>query len=439
MTDLTMRRVFRTWLPLGLSWLLMGIELPAMSAVMARLPTPNISLAAYGGVVFPIALVIEAPIIMLLSASTALSKDWASYLKLRRFMWVSGVLLTAVHILVAFTPLYYILAERVIGAPQEIVEPARIGLMIMTPWTLAIASRRFNQGVLIRFGHAGAVGAGSALRLTTAGIILFIGYWLGDVAGIVVASVAQACGVIVEGIFARWMVRPVLRNELRSAPKAAPLTWRAFGSYYTPLVFTSLLTFLWMPIASAGISRMYLPLASLAVQPVIGGLAFMMRSMGFAYQEVVVALLDTPHSSKVIRRFAGILAVSTVGLHFFFVATPLSLFWFLDISNLEPALAEMSQIAFWILLPVPALATLQSWYQGAILVDGRTRGIPESLVVFMLTAVVILGIGIVWNPIAGIYTAMIAFTAANLTQTMWLWYRSRHVMGEINLREELTG
>ena len=51
----------RAWLPLAASWLLMGLELPAVSAVMARLPDPERSLAAYGGVVFPLALLIESP------------------------------------------------------------------------------------------------------------------------------------------------------------------------------------------------------------------------------------------------------------------------------------------------------------------------------------------------------------------------------------------
>ena len=71
----------------------MGVELPLMSAVVARLPDPTIHLAAYGGVVFPIALIIESPIIMLLSASTALSKDWASYRKLWYFMMIAGAAL----------------------------------------------------------------------------------------------------------------------------------------------------------------------------------------------------------------------------------------------------------------------------------------------------------------------------------------------------------
>src|SRR5512140_946104 len=93
------------WWPLAASWLLMGFELPAVSAVMARLPNPTVSLAAYGGVVFPLALLIESPIIMLLSASTALSRDWQSYRVVRRYMLMAGGGTTLFHALLAFTPL----------------------------------------------------------------------------------------------------------------------------------------------------------------------------------------------------------------------------------------------------------------------------------------------------------------------------------------------
>ena len=103
--DLPLIIIFRTWWPLAASWMLMSLELPAVSAIIARLPYPTINLAAYGGIVFPISLIIEAPIIMLLAASTALSKDYASYQKLRRFMMLAGGSLTLLHILVAFTPL----------------------------------------------------------------------------------------------------------------------------------------------------------------------------------------------------------------------------------------------------------------------------------------------------------------------------------------------
>ena len=133
--SLSTRRIIRTWWPLAASWLLMGAELPLLGAVVARLPNPVVSLAAYGGVVFPLALIIESPIIMLLAASTALSKDWSSYLKIRRFMMIAGASLTALHLLVVLSPLYYVVVEGILGVPAMIVEPARVGLIIMTPWT----------------------------------------------------------------------------------------------------------------------------------------------------------------------------------------------------------------------------------------------------------------------------------------------------------------
>ena len=43
----------------------MGVELPLVVATVSRLANPEIHLAAYGGVVFPLSLLIEAPIIMI--------------------------------------------------------------------------------------------------------------------------------------------------------------------------------------------------------------------------------------------------------------------------------------------------------------------------------------------------------------------------------------
>ena len=66
---------------------------------------------------------------------------------------------------IAFTPLYDWIVTEIIKAPADIIEPGRLGLQIMTPWTWAIAHRRFHQGVLIRFGHAGSVGWGTGGRV----------------------------------------------------------------------------------------------------------------------------------------------------------------------------------------------------------------------------------------------------------------------------------
>jgi hypothetical protein len=426
---LSQKKIFNTWWPLAMSWLLMSLELPAISAVIARLEDPEIHLAAYGGVVFPLALIIESPIIMLLAASTALSRDWPSYNLLRNYMLTASIILTSLHIVIAFTPLYYLIVEDIIGVPQEIIEPARIGLRIMTPWTWSIAYRRFNQGVLIRFDHPRAVSIGTIIRLGTDVTVLIIGYTIGSLPGIVVATTAVALSVVAEATYVAIRIRPVVRHQVKQAtPVDPPLTYRAFAKFYIPLALTSLLTLIVQPIGSAALSRMPMALESLAVWTVVSGLSFLLRSLGIAFNEVVVALIDTPLSTKSLWRFARILSIGTTGFLLIMNITPLADFWFSKVSALPPHLAEIARLGLWFVLPVPALATLQSWYQGCILNSRKTQAIPEAVLIFLGTITLILGIGIALNSITGLFVGLFAFSTAMLAQTFWLWLRSRNAL-----------
>jgi len=428
-------RIVTAWWPLAASWLLMAVESPALSAFIARLPDPEIHLAAYGGVVFPLALIVEAPVIMLLSASTALSKDWASYQRIYRFMMVAGAALTALHLATAFTPLYDVVVVMIIGAPSVIVEPARLGLKIMIPWTWCIAFRRFNQGALIRFGHSSSVGFGTVVRISANLITLTAGFLLAQrlgpdrMPGIAVGTLAVAAGVISEAVYVGWAVRPVLRFEIRPAPPVEPaMTWRVFFAFYIPLIMTSLLTLLANPIGSAAISRMPASLASLAAWSVVTGFIFMLRSLGVAYNEVVVALLDDATLTIPLKRFAYFLAWSTSGLLAVVASTPLSRLWFEDLSALSPELTSMARTALWLALPLPALSVLQSWYQGILLNRRKTRGVTESVGVYLLASAIVLGAGVAWGQMAGLYVGIIALAVSVAAQTAWLAWRARPLL-----------
>ena len=424
--EIPLRRVVQNWAPLAASWLLMSAELPALSAVIARLADPKIHLAAYGAVVFPIALIIEAPIINLLAASTALSKDWDSYQKLRRFMMLGGASLTALHVLIAFSPMYYLVVETVLGAPSEIVEPARIGLMIMTPWTWSIAYRRFNQGILIRFGHSRVVSAGTVLRLMADGLVLILGYFYLSLPGIVVATAAVAAGVVTEAVYIGVKVQPVIARQVRGEPKLKEaLTFSSFAEFYTPLALTSLLMLAVQPIGSAALSRMPRALESLAVWPVVSGLAFMLRCPGHAYQEVVVALSGAAGSYRPLRSFARILTLIMITLLLLVLFTPLSRFWFTTLSGLSPGLSVMAKNGLWFAILLPGLAVYQNLYQG-FLVNGRqTQAITESVLVFLLVCGAILWVGVRWLDVTGLYVGTSAFSLGGLVQVAWLRRRFR--------------
>jgi hypothetical protein len=425
----TSRTVFTTWWPLAVSWLLMAFELPMISAVIARLPDARVNLAAYGGVVFPTALMIEAPVVMLLSASTALSRDEASYRLGRRFMLTLGLTFVSLHALVAFTPLFDVLAGTVLGVPLEVREPARLGLRLMTPWTLSIAYRRFQQGVLIRFGRPQAMSIGTAVRLGANGLVLLAGYAYGRLPGIAVGTAAIAIGVMAEAVYAGLAVRPVRFGALRAAPAVTPpLTRGAYGRFYLPLMMTPMLAFLGAPLTSAALSRMPEALGSLAAWPVALGLLFTMRSLGFAYNEVVVALLDRPHALAELTRFARRLAIGTSATLLLIAATPLGTLWLHGMSALPADLTALGLIVLWVGTPTPWLNAYQSLYQGVIVHSRATRAITESMVVFLGVTALTLGAGVLVQRLPGVWFAAFALVTGNLALVGWLWRRSRAPM-----------
>ena len=386
--------IFTTWWPLAASWLFMGVEQPLVGALIARLADPTVQLAALGGVVFPLSWLIEAPIMMLLAASTALSKTKGSYRFIYRFMMLSGLALTLLHALLAFTPLYDLLIVRLLQPPAVVVQPARLGLMIMLPFTWCIAYRRFHQGVLIRSGRSLTVSIGTVVRLLAIVLGCSVGLLL-DAPGIVVGTLGIVTGVLAEALFIGVRVRPIVRHGLpdKVESEAEPLGWLMFLRFYTPLALTSLLLLLVQPLGSAALSRMPLALTSLAAWPVLASFIFLFRGVGMAYNEVVVAQLETPGAWRSLRRFALLVSALISALLLLVALTPLAHGYFGTVLGLEPELASLASNGLLLAFAWPALTIFQSYYQGILVHSGETQRVTQSVLVSLAVSVLLLGGG----------------------------------------------
>jgi hypothetical protein len=422
---LRMAEIGHAWWPLALSWLLMGVEQPAIAAIVARLRDPAENLAAYGGVVFPIALVVEAPIIMLLAASTELCRDREAYRSLRAFTHRAGAVLTCVHLLVAATPLYGWLVQGLLGVPDAVAERAQIGLILLLPWTWSIAWRRFNQGVLIRFGYSRTVGVATGIRLVSVATMLGTGFMLGDrFSGVVVAASAMSVGVIAEAIYVSMRVRKLVRPKIQTIePERAVLRGRSFLAFYVPLAMMPIVTLIVQPIGTAAISRMPDVVASLAVWPVVNGLVFVLQSVGLAYNEVVVALLDRERAEAMLRRFTWLLTLATTLLLALLAFTPAADLWFGTVAGLPDRLRTLAAGALWIALPIPGTRVLQSWWGGILVGARRTAAITEAVIVFFVVCTGVLFIGAALQRWSGLETALYGFALGRIFQTTWLAIR----------------
>lgn len=408
----------------------MGVEQPAIAAVIARLPDTKVQLAAYGSVVFPIALLIEAPIIMLLAASTELSRDRVRYAQMVRYTRLMGIGLTVLHIVVAATPVGPWFIEAALSVPPEVAEASKPGLWLMIPWSWAIASRRTGQGLLIRIGRSRIVGIATGVRLLVSSTVLVVGVLTQAASGVEIGTAALAVGVLSEAAFVHLFVRRVAIPALPATSKDPPLTTAGFLSFYLPLAMTPVVILVIQPVGTAAISRMPDVLGSLAVWPVVVGLGFVLQSVGLAFNEVVVALVARPGAREVLWRFAWRLALTLTAIWLAFSLSPLASLWFEHVANLPPDLLEPALLGLVIAAPQPASRVLQSWYQGLLVAEHRTRPITEAVVVFGLACGTVLGVGVAWQGTPGVYVAVLGFTAGRAAQTVWLWWRCRTLFAD---------
>lgn len=403
----------------------MGIEMPMVSAVLSRMDDSERHLAALGGVVFPVALIVEAPIIMMLAASTALCSDLDAFRRLRRFMTRAGFLLTLVMIAIAFTPLSNFIASEIIGVPEEVVGPSQTGLQIMVLWTWMIADRRFHQGVLIRFGRGRLVGVGTLVRLCGSMIPLAIGLFNPQIPGIVVAASAFALGVLFELVYARWCARSVVRGPLAEAERGEELTPSRLWKFYVPLALTPLFGLLSQPIGAAGIARMPMAIESLAAWPALSGFGFMLRSVGHAFNEVAVSLAGSPGGRRALNRFSLIAGIGLGLVNILFAATPLADWWFGTLTGLDPELTELCKRAVWWILPMSATCFLFNCWQGILVHERKTRVITVSVIAFLVVSSSALVFGAWWDGMDGAQFATIALAVGSFAQLAVLGWAVR--------------
>lgn len=407
------------WAPLAATWLMMAAEGPYIAAIVARMPGAARNLAAYG-VAVSLAWLVESPIMMLLSAATALVRDRASYFALRRFATILNVVVTFGMVVLALPPVFHFVGETLIHLPPEIAHLARAATLILIPWPAAIGYRRFYQGILVSHHFTRRVAYGTVVRLVTMSLTAGVLALTTSLPGAILGAIALVSGVLLEAGASRWMARHVVRSIKESGVVAEGtlLELGAIFRFYSPLALTSMLSMALGPLVTFGLGRGRAPLQSLAVWPVVVSTLFLFRSGGVAYQEVGIAL--TARGGERVRRTGvslGVLATLALALLAF---TPLETFWLERISGLS---SELAGFAIWpirLLVLLPFLEYLLSVQRTTWILARRTGVITVATAIESggLLLVLLLTVGLL--DLAGAVAGAIALIAGRLAANVFL-------------------
>jgi Na+-driven multidrug efflux pump len=425
---LSQKRIFIYFLPLAASWLLMAIEWPFITGAMARLSEAARMIAAFG-IVSSVSLVIESPVISLLSTSTALARDRQSYCTIRKFTIQLMIVTTVLHVLMGWTPLYDLVVIDWIGVPESLHEPTRLGLQIMVFWSAAIAWRRFMQGILIRQGLTRFVGIGTIVRLigsatTAISLALFT-----DLSGVAVGTLALEVAVISEATFAYIVARKTISEKFSgdSPPINEPtLTYMELVKFHWPLAASKLIFLAARPLVSAALARGLQPEEDLAAWPLLSGLFFLTRAPAVAIPEVVIALHDEEGSEKALSSFTFRVGLVLVAIMVIMGFTPLSPIYFENLIGVTPNLAEIATYGVRFAIILPLVTALLSYLRGVFTARRKTLPITWAMVIELVAMATILFIGVTLK-IPGIPLAASTLSIAMGADALYLYITSRKI------------
>ena len=418
--NLTYRRILLFWGPLALTWLMMAFEQPILIAFIARLNDAKFNLAAFG-IAGSFAMIIESPIIMLMSASTALVTGRNSYKKLKRFTDILNTGITRIQLIILIPPVFNFIVTGLMGVPENVARLAHIALLIFLPWAASIGYRRFYQGILIRNNLTRRVTYGTLVRLSViviTGLLLFIA----GAEGAYVGAGAMSLAVVCEAAATRIMVSRTLQDLLQKEDhENGKLRLRSIAKFYFPLALTSILSLGVHPFVTFFLGRSYMAVESLAVLPVVTSLVFIFRSLGLSYQEVNIALVGKEKQNyAVLRNFAIYLGLLVTVLISILAFTPMAELWFVNLSGLSTELADLSYLPLKIMILLPALTVLLNFQRSTLIVNGTTGPISIATAIELLGIILVLLLCVVFLNLIGVVAASIAFIAGRGLSNIYL-------------------
>jgi len=417
---LTYRRIFLFWGPLALTWLMMALEQPILIAFIARLNDAKFNLAAFG-IAGSFAMIIESPIIMLMSASTALVTGRNSYKKLKLFTDILNAVITGIQIIILIPPVFNYIVTGLMEVPEDVARLAHVALVIFLPWAASIGYRRFYQGILIRNNLTRRITYGTLIRLSVimiTGLLLYIA----GINGAYVGAAAMSLAVVSEAVATRIMVSRTLKDILQKEDtENSKLGLRTITKFYFPLALTSVLSLGVHPFVTFFLGRSYMAVESLAVLPVVSSLVFIFRSMGLSYQEVNIALIGKEKQNyRVLRNFAFYLGLLVTVLIALLAFTPLAEYWFINVSGLSTDLAALSYLPLKIMILLPAMTVLLNFQRSSLIISGSTVPISIATAVELVGIIAVLLVCVVFLNLIGVVAASIAFIAGKGFSNLYL-------------------
>jgi len=423
----TNKSIWQVYWPLALSWIFMAFEGQIALWMIGQMPNSKLNAAGLG-LIMPIAIFIESPVIDLLSTGTTLGTTKQRFASLTKFSLILMAWVTFAHCMIVYTPLYDIFARQILEAPADVAHAAWTGLAWMPIWSACVGWRRYLQGLMIRAGKTKPISWGTLVRIIAMVVVGLGVHVTGMLTGLALVGAAMLAAVFAEALYIHIVSRPIVA-ALPDEPETEPLSIGHLFKFHLPLTGSTFLMLTTPIFLTKAINQSADPVLSLAAWTTAGTLGWLFRTVTFALPEAVISLYQSGRERVMLIFCTNIglaLTVAMVALH----VSGFDIVLFREFFKAEPGIPERGGIALLIMSPLPLLNAVMGYYRGILTSHHVTSARMIALAIAIAGILVCLPITISLK-MSGIMVAGIAVIVAHLLElgtlaTCWHFWRRRN-------------
>jgi hypothetical protein len=403
----SVRDVFGLWAPTALSTSLLVVELPVVTALLARGTQGEQSLAAFG-IALGVLVVVNAPALSLTAATVSLARSGAQFRAMRNYALLIGAATTGLLLMLTVGPGGGVLTA-VTGVDGDTGLLVRQGLGILSLAPLAVAWRRLQQGILIHTRHTLPITVASLVRVAVT-VVVSTGLLIGtDVAGVVVGAGGLLAGACSEAAAVTWAAR---RYGGIPAAGGDGLAFRRVVRFHLPVAAATLITMLPQGLVAAGMARGQASAESLAAWPVVYGLMSLFTGPTTDLESVTASVRrDSPgerSSLRLARRLALVLSATFALI----AVSPIGVAYVQDFSGAPDGPADVAVAALPWLALAPGLWALRAYARGALLAADRPGRVQVAAVAGLATLACVLLGGATLEEVSALVVGCLALVCA---------------------------
>ncbi len=441
------RKLISFFAPLSLMPIFMFATHTMTDAALARLPAPEVMLAAFA-VAKSLSHVLIAPTLVHRQVTVAMVESQASYRIVRDVLRVLSGLVFLVMVIIAFTPISDWVFGRVMGLGSGPVSGvARNGFRFMVVLPLFSYVRNARQGIAIRLGRTRLVPAVTAIRVLAAIAVLATAVRTEFASGMAVATLVWVGGMGLEGIILSVLIalphgscyratRQIARRSGTAADDAL-LTHAVVSRFYLPLIAMPALGMLILPSINANLARLPSAETTIASFAVAHGLAMLFASPTLLlYQAVLAFYRRGSAENRRILEFCLVVGGGLSGTLLLLTVTPLGGWFAVAVMGLSPGLAGRMVAALGVFALMPLVSAWRDYSWGVLMHHRRSNVIGLGRACNLAAVWLGMALAVILRPVwAGVLPAAAvgaaAFVAGEAVEALVVAHRARKCCGDM--------